>query len=223
MKLLTGAVVSLVLASFLHALNEGDTLEQVFAEKGKPVSRAEAGPVVILNYSDCSVQFRDGLVSSIKSKAQAQGPITHAVSPSVSAAKPVRAIASDAAGSTENAGWVTDVKGALSQAQAQNKHVFLFFTGSDWCGWCKRLDREILSTDDFKHYAADNLILVELDFPRHHPQAEDLKTQNEQLAAQFRIQGFPTVIVLDGNGRPVGKLGYQEGGPGPFIHALQRL
>jgi thioredoxin-related protein len=222
MKLLPFALTAAVILSPLYALNQGDSLEHVLAEKGKPLSRAEAGSMVILNYADCSVQLRDDQVVSIKTKAQAQGPLTHASAQPIAA---THVAAKDtSSGSDEEVGdWNTDVRAAIAQAQSQNKHIFLFFTGSDWCGWCKRLNREILSTSDFQKYANDKLVLVKLDFPRHHPQAADVKQQNEQLAAHFRIEGFPTVIVLDPNGRPVGKLGYQEGGPAPFIQALQRL
>jgi len=123
----------------------------------------------------------------------------------------------------EDVAWSTNYKAALAQAKAQNRHVFLFFTGSDWCGWCKRLNREILSTDEFKDYAAKNLILVELDFPRGKPQSNEVKEQNAKLADRFRIEGYPTVIVLNSSGKKIGELGYQEGGPAPFVEALGKM
>ena len=123
----------------------------------------------------------------------------------------------------EDVAWTTDYKAALAQAKAQNRHVFLFFTGSDWCSWCKRLNREILSTDEFKDYAAKKLILVELDFPRGKPQSNDVKEQNAKLADRFKIEGYPTVIVLNSSGKKIGELGYQEGGPSPFVEALSKM
>ncbi len=205
----------------LSAVQPGDSLDQVIAEKGKPLSRAEGGTMVILNYSDCSVQIRDNQVVAIKTKSQAQGPITHTAPVATAAPKPKMAGPADE--ESERGDWTTDVRAAISQAQAQKKHIFLFFTGSDWCGWCKRLNHEILSTDEFQRYASDKLVLVKLDFPRYHPIPEDVKAQNEQLASHFKIRGYPTVIVLDGSGKPLGELGYQEGGPGPFVQALQHL
>jgi len=101
--------------------------------------------------------------------------------------------------------------------------VFLFFTGSDWCGWCKRLEEEILTTSEFKNYAKEKLILVKLDFPRQIEQSEALQNQNRTLAGQYGIKGYPTVIVLDPAGRAVKQLGYQEGGPGPFVSALRAV
>lgn len=117
--------------------------------------------------------------------------------------------------------WTTDYPAALTQAAKENKKVFLFFTGSDWCGWCKRLDKEILSTAEFKSYAAESLILVKLDFPRSVPQSASLKAQNRKLAEKHDIQGYPTIIVLNSAGKRVGELGYMEGGPAGFVKALK--
>jgi protein disulfide-isomerase len=85
------------------------------------------------------------------------------------------------------------------------------------------LNREILSTDEFKEYAGKKLILVELDFPRGKPQSNDVKEQNAKLADRFKIEGYPTVIVLNSSGKKIGELGYQEGGPSPFVEALSKM
>jgi len=119
--------------------------------------------------------------------------------------------------------WVTDYKKAQEDAKAGKKLMFLEFTGSDWCGWCMKLDKEVFSTPEFQNYASRNLILVKLDFPRRRPQTEALKKQNEQLAQKYGIQGFPTIIVLNGQGEKVGELGYMEGGPSPFLAKLETL
>ncbi len=123
----------------------------------------------------------------------------------------------------EGADWSTDYKAALVQAKAENRHVLLFFTGSDWCSWCKRLQKEVLRTPEFNKYAGEKLILVELDFPHAVPQSRAVKVQNEKLADRFKIEVYPTVIVLDSSGKKVGQLGYQEGGPGPFVDALSKM
>jgi protein disulfide-isomerase len=119
--------------------------------------------------------------------------------------------------------WITDYPRALTRARVERRNVFLFFTGSDWCGWCKRLEEEILTKSEFKNYAKEKLILVKLDFPRQIEQSEALQNQNRTLAAQYGIKGYPTVIVLDPAGRAVKQLGYQEGGPGPFVSALRAV
>ena len=119
--------------------------------------------------------------------------------------------------------WLTDLNSAKSKAKSDNKLVLLDFTGSDWCGWCKRLNAEVFSKPQFQDYAARNLVLVELDFPRYKQQSDDVKKQNMRLASEFQIEGFPTVIVLDAGGKKVGELGYMEGGPDAFIAALEKL
>ena len=119
--------------------------------------------------------------------------------------------------------WVTDYKKAQEDAKAGKKLVLLEFTGSDWCGWCMKLDKEVFSTPEFQNYASRNLILVKVDFPRRRPQTEALKKQNLQLAQKYDIQGFPTIIVLNGQGEKLGELGYMEGGPSSFLAKLETL
>ncbi len=119
--------------------------------------------------------------------------------------------------------WQTDFPKAQSEAKSSKKLVLLDFTGSDWCGWCIKLNREVFSKSEFKEYASKNLVLVELDFPRMKSQSDSLKKQNEELASKFGIQGFPTIIVLNGDGKKVGELGYMEGGAPAFIAELEKL
>ncbi|MEP6663377.1 MAG: thioredoxin family protein [Verrucomicrobiota bacterium] len=119
--------------------------------------------------------------------------------------------------------WMTDVPKAQAAAKAEKKLVLLDFTGSDWCIWCKRLNQEIFSTPEFAEYAKKNLVLVEVDFPHNKPQNAELKKANDKLQKQYRIEGYPTVIVLNGDGKKVGELGYMKGGPKPFIAALEKL
>ena len=117
--------------------------------------------------------------------------------------------------------WTEDYAAALTRAKNEHKRVVLFFTGSDWCGWCKKLDQEILSTQEFKTFAVENLILVKLDFPRHTPQSAPLKAQNQKLADKHDINLYPTLIVLNASGKRIGKLGYMEGGPAGFLQKLK--
>ena len=121
-------------------------------------------------------------------------------------------------------GWLNDYKKAQEEAKADNKLLLLNFTGSDWCGWCIKFDKEILSQPQFKDYARDNLVLVELDFPRRKAQPVDLKKQNLQLAQQYEVLGFPTIVVLNSNGQKLWQFdGYFPGGPEAFIAQLQKL
>jgi protein disulfide-isomerase len=120
-------------------------------------------------------------------------------------------------------GWETDLKKAQAQAKSGDKLVFLDFTGSDWCGWCIRLDKEILSKPAFKEYANKNLVLVEVDFPRRKNQSEDLKKQNQELATKYQVGGFPTIVVLNSSGKKVWQYdGYFDGGTDAFIAELEK-
>ena len=119
-------------------------------------------------------------------------------------------------------GWLDDLEKAKAQAKAENKKILLDFTGSDWCGWCKKLDAEVFSQQEFKDYAAKKLVLVEIDFPRGFQLPDATKKQNDALAKKFQVNGFPTVVVTSASGTKKGQLGYMGGGPKAFIKALEK-
>ena len=118
--------------------------------------------------------------------------------------------------------WMTDHAKALEKAKAENKPVVMDFTGSDWCGWCIKLDKEVFNTPAFKAYAEKNLVLLKLDFPRRKALPPALKKQNEELASKHGIRGYPTIIVLNPEGNPIGQLGYRPGGPQAWIAELEK-
>ena len=114
--------------------------------------------------------------------------------------------------------WSTDYAAALKKAAEDKKEILLDFTGSDWCGWCKRLDKELFSQPAFQEYAAKHLVLVTIDFPQQKEQSAALKHQNDTLQKQYHVEGFPTLVLLDSNGKLVKKpANYIEGGPAAFI------
>ena len=120
--------------------------------------------------------------------------------------------------------WLHDWNKAQEEAKANHKLLFLNFTGSDWCGWCIKFDKDILSQQQFKNYAHDNLVLVELDFPRRKAQPAEMKKQNLHLAQQYDVLGFPTIVVLNSSGQKLWQFdGYFPGGPEAFIAQLQKL
>jgi thioredoxin-related protein len=120
--------------------------------------------------------------------------------------------------------WQTDYKKAQEEAKTNHRLLLVDFTGSDWCGYCIRFNREILSKAQFKDYASKNLVLLEVDFPRAKQQSASLRQQNEQLAQEYQIEGFPTIVVLNGDGRKVWRYdGYFPDGPDAFIAALEKL
>ncbi|MGI8891048.1 MAG: thioredoxin family protein [Chthoniobacterales bacterium] len=121
------------------------------------------------------------------------------------------------------ADWMTDLGKAQAEAKASHKLLLLDFTGSDWCGWCKLLHAEVFSQPKFKDYARKNLVLMTVDFPRSTPMTSEVRQQNQALARKYGIQGFPTIVVLNGEGKQVGELGYVRGGPDAFLQELEKV
>lgn len=114
--------------------------------------------------------------------------------------------------------WQTDYKAALQQAAKDNKYVLLDFTGSDWCGWCIKLDKETFSKPAFKDFADKNLVLVEVDFPNNKPQSDLVIQQNKELQQKYGVEGFPTLVLLNPQGKEVARnVGYLPGGPDGLI------
>lgn len=121
--------------------------------------------------------------------------------------------------------WHEDLKEAITISQKENKPLMLFFTGSDWCGWCIRLQKEVFFKPEFTKWAVENVVLVELDFPRKKAQTQELRTQNAQLQQQFQVRGYPTIwfVKADKNSAgqvnlsQLGRTGYVKGGPAAWI------
>ena len=100
-------------------------------------------------------------------------------------------------------GWDDDYEKSLAKAKETKKMVLLDFTGSDWCGYCMKLDAEVFSKPAFKKFAKESLVLVELDFPRGSPLPKKTKTQNDALGKKFSVNGYPTIVLLDSAGKEV--------------------
>lgn len=122
----------------------------------------------------------------------------------------------------KEAPWITDMEQAKKIAEAEGKSIFMFFTGSDWCGWCIKLDEEVLSHDEFLTYAKDKLVLVELDFPQDESLVTaEQKAHNEKWKDVFQPRGFPTVYLTDASAHAYAQTGYQAGGPQAYIEHLE--
>lgn len=126
--------------------------------------------------------------------------------------------------------WYTDINEAMDLAVKENKKMMLFFTGSDWCGWCIKLQNEVFKTSDFEKWSND-VILVELDFPRRTPQDEKIKGQNRQLQAIFKVRGYPSVYFVSPEKLPdgrmnlnnLGKTGYVRGGAEKWLEVANSI
>ncbi len=120
--------------------------------------------------------------------------------------------------------WQTDMKKATEMSKKSKKPLLLFFTGSDWCGWCIRLQKEVLKTPEFAKWAKDNVILVELDFPRQSAQTPEIKNQNAELQQALGVRGYPTVWFVNATSKDgkvnleqLGSTGYVAGGPSVWL------
>ena len=123
----------------------------------------------------------------------------------------------------QKAAWTTDLAAAKQLAKKTNKILFVDFTGSDWCSACMIFKAEVLSKKAFLDYAKKNLILVEIDFPENKPQMPAQRKMNEALSRQYNIEGFPTVLLMDGNGEIIAQTGYREGGAEKYVEYLKSV
>lgn len=121
-------------------------------------------------------------------------------------------------------GWSHEFAASAKKAADENKVMLVDFTGSDWCGWCIKLNKEVFSHDEFKNGVKDGYVLVELDYPRDKSKlTPETIEQNEALQEKYAVKGFPTILLLDGEGRPFAKTGYQAGGPVEYVKHLNEL
>ena len=139
-----------------------------------------------------------------------------------------------------NVEWHTDMNKAIEVSMKSKKPMLLFFTGSDWCGWCKRLVREVYNKPEFKKWAKRNVVLVELDFPRGTKLAPSIQKQNRKLQQMFAVRGYPTIWFvkpeksysleegsLQEQGKvnlsKIGSTGYVAGGPIKWIESAESI
>ncbi len=119
--------------------------------------------------------------------------------------------------------WLTNLEEAQKISQEKRIPIFVDFTGSDWCGWCFKLRDEVFSKEEFIQYAKENLVLLELDFPRKTKQSNETKAYNNNLAQKYGIRGFPTILLLNSDGEVIAKTGFQHGGAENYVSHLKEL
>jgi protein disulfide-isomerase len=119
--------------------------------------------------------------------------------------------------------WLTSLELAQAEAAKRKVPILVDFTESDWCGWCIKLDKEVFDTPVFAKYASENLVLLQIDFPRKKTQSAELKKQNEALLDKFGVRGFPTIILLDASGQLIEKTSYKAGGAESYVKHLSGL
>ncbi|MBU1734750.1 MAG: thioredoxin family protein [Verrucomicrobia bacterium] len=119
--------------------------------------------------------------------------------------------------------WLTDFNKAKKEAAEKKLPILADFSGSDWCGWGIKLDKEVFSQKEFKAFAKDRVVLFLADFPRAKELVAEVKAQNEQLLKTYSVEGFPTVLLLDAGGKVIARTGYRRGGAGSYVDHLKDL
>lgn len=125
--------------------------------------------------------------------------------------------------SAQTGSWNQDYKKAVAESHKTGKPILIDFSGTDWCTWCMKLDKEVFNQQAFKKYAEKNLVLMLAAFPKKKPLNVELTAQNEELAKKYAIEGFPTVVVLSSKGETLGVTGYQPGGAEKYVEHLKGI
>ncbi|MDL5054344.1 thioredoxin family protein [Oscillatoria laete-virens NRMC-F 0139] len=125
--------------------------------------------------------------------------------------------------SSDFEGWLTSEKAAFDQASGMDRPVLILFTGSDWCPPCMMMEKEVFNSQEFKQFAADNLVLLVADFPNAKAQSAEQKSANEELSKKYGIEGFPTMVLVAADGKKLWQhVGYLPGGPAALIAAINQ-
>lgn len=120
-------------------------------------------------------------------------------------------------------GLLTSLDEAKKLAAKDGRDILIDFSGSDWCGWCIKLDKEVFATKSWADNGAKQFVMLLADFPQQKPLPKPQKEHNDKLQNEFGVKGFPTVFLLEPDGAPYAKTGYQAGGPENYLEHLGRL
>ncbi len=126
---------------------------------------------------------------------------------------------------TAGEGWIEDFDEAVKIAKAENKDLFVDFTGSDWCGWCIKLHDEVFQHEEFSTAIKKDYVLVYLDFPRKEENIAKVPnmTRNRELQQKYGVRGFPTIMLMNSAGVAYAQTGYQPGGPEEYVKHIAEL
>src|ERR1043165_1484130 len=119
--------------------------------------------------------------------------------------------------------FIDDLDAAKKQAKAEHKDILVDFTGSDWCGWCMTLDKEVFLTEEYKSGASKNFISVQLDFPRKTKLSPEIEKRNKAWKRELKSMSFPDVLMLDENGKVYANTGYRAGGATFYVGHMEEL
>ena len=106
--------------------------------------------------------------------------------------------------------WLTNYEKATEAAKKDQKPILMLFTGSDWCGYCIKFNKEFFSHKAFEKFAKDDIVLLEVDFPKYKKLDATTVAQNNKLSKKYGVEGFPTVYIVDASGDIIFQTGYGE-------------
>lgn len=107
--------------------------------------------------------------------------------------------------------WLTQISEAKHQAKTNDQAIVMVFSGSDWCRPCMNMKQRVLDHKDFTSYAEEHVVLMEVDFPRRSGNQLSVAQQkhNKALAQKYGIRYFPTMVVVNAEGKEIDRIGYQ--------------
>ena len=237
-------VLVLLSPAFISAatIDAGSSYNEVLRKLGAPDGEIAVGNKQILTYGDAKITLRDKTVIKVSPeledllakrtekqkeiKAKRDANLVNFRGEWMTPGKRKKILRAEGEKRAHNkaaqsgSGWLTDFRAASDLAKAQNKKLLLNFTGSDWCGWCIKLENEVFSQPEFKKFAQENYILVKLDFPRKKRISASLKKQNQILAKKYKVKGYPSIVVLTPSGKFHKRGGYVKGGPNAFLRSI---
>ncbi len=119
--------------------------------------------------------------------------------------------------------WPDSFEGVKKEAKEKNLPILALFTGSDWCSWCMKLEQEVFSQKEFQDYASKSLILFKADFPKYAKLQPGVIAQNQALQEKYEVGGYPTVILMDAEGKVLAQTGYEKGGAAKYVERLKAM
>lgn len=213
-----------VQAALPHGIDDvtnGMSRADVAELMGKPKGVLTMGTDEILLYANGMVTLQQGKVISLSLSPQRQHeepqpPGEAPASPTPRSSTPMK--------ETNGIAWQTDFTKASADAAQTHRYLLLDFTGSDWCGFCIKLEKEVLDTPEFALFATSQFVCVRVDFPRKKTQEAELKKQNAELAKTYAVHGYPTVVILTPDGKLVGsQSGYRGKGQAQYVESLKTI
>lgn len=117
--------------------------------------------------------------------------------------------------------WLTNYDDAVKESTATSKYILMLFTGSDWCPWCQKLDKEVMSSPEFAEAVGSKFVFLKVDFPAHTKLSSTQLKHNTDLKEKFGVKGFPTLIILDEKQQKIATVGYRQGGAKAYAEFLE--